>query len=94
MTPVKSRSRAASLDFGFHEYTRLLSPTDSVKDRLAGYIHWKSRANFEQAVLLCRRQADRVDLNAVREWCAGEGGVTEFEELVASLEEGFTEEEP
>ena len=48
---------------------RLLSPTDSVKDRLAGYIHWQSRANFDQAVLICRRQADRIDLKAVRSWC-------------------------
>lgn len=64
---------------------RLLSPTDSVKDRLAGYIHWKSRANFEQAVLICRRQPGRVDLNAVRKWCSGEGGDTAYEELMQRL---------
>jgi hypothetical protein len=66
---------------------RLLSPTDSVKDRLAGYIHWKSRANFDQAVLICRRQEKRVDLDDVRRWCAEEGGETAFEELVANLHE-------
>ncbi len=33
---------------------RLLSPTDSVKDHLAGYIHWKSSANFDQALLIFR----------------------------------------
>lgn len=60
---------------------RLLSPTDSVKDRLAGYIHWRSRANFEQALLLCRRQADRVDLKQVERWCEREGGMAAFEEL-------------
>jgi hypothetical protein len=64
---------------------RLLSPTDSVKDRLAGYIHWKTRANFEQAVLICRRQEKRVDLDAVREWCAVEKGEAAFEELVRKL---------
>lgn len=66
---------------------RLLSPTDSVKDRLAGYIHWKSRANFEQALLICRRQNGRVDLNAVSEWCVREGGTSAFEELVLRLDE-------
>lgn len=66
---------------------RLLSPTDSVKDRLAGYIHWKSRANFDQAVLICRRQGNSVDLDAVRRWCAGEGGTEAFEELKVKLEE-------
>jgi hypothetical protein len=65
---------------------RLLSPTDSVKDRLAGYIHWNSRANFEQAALICRRQSARVDLDEVRRWCDREGAVAAFEELVRSLE--------
>ena len=65
---------------------RLLSPTDSVKDRLAGYIHWKSRANFDQAVLICQRQKTRVDLEEVREWCEQEGGKDEFEELIQKLE--------
>lgn len=44
---------------------RLLSPTDCVKDWLAGYIHWDSRANFDQATLICRRQAGRVDYASI-----------------------------
>lgn len=64
---------------------RLLSPTDSVKDRLAGYIHWKSRANFEQAALICQRQAGRVDLGEVERWCEREGGQSVFLELADYL---------
>ena len=64
---------------------RLLSPTDSVKDRLAGLIHWQSRANFDQAVLICRRQAGRVDLDAVRRWCIAEGDESAFRELQERL---------
>ncbi len=64
---------------------RLLSPTDSVKDRLAGYIHWKSRANFDQAVLICRRQVEKSDLDAVRRWCEREGGESAYQELLAIL---------
>lgn len=66
---------------------QLLSPTDSVKDRLAGYIHWKSRANFDQALLICQRQRSRVDLDAVRTWCVGENGNSAFEELMQRLNE-------
>lgn len=66
---------------------RLLSPTDCVKDRLAGYIHWNSRANFDQAMLICRKQADRVDLNQVERWCKKEGGLTAFIELKRYLQE-------
>ena len=71
---------------------RLLSPTDSVKDRLAGYIHWKSRANFDQALLICRRQQGRVDLESVRAWCEAEGGLAAFEELYSKLSEAESAE--
>jgi hypothetical protein len=64
---------------------RLLSPTDSVKDRLAGYIHWKSRANFEQALLICQRQECRVNLDDVRKWCVREGGLAAYEEMLQNL---------
>ena len=66
---------------------RLLSPTDCVKDRLAGYIHWHSRANFDQALLICRSQAERVDLNRVERWCRSEGGLNAFRELESRLKE-------
>lgn len=65
----------------------LLSPTDSVKDRLAGYIHWATRANFDQAILICRRQRARVDLAEVKRWCANEGGEDVYAELIRTLEE-------
>lgn len=68
---------------------RLLSPTDSVKDRLAGYIHWHSRANFDQALLICLRQKSNVDLNEVRRWCKRENAIQAFEELKSKLEEDF-----
>jgi hypothetical protein len=64
---------------------RLLSPTDSVKDRLSGYIHWKSRAYFDQALLLCRSQEKSVNLEEIREWCVREGGISAFEELTDRL---------
>ncbi len=66
---------------------KLLSPTDSVKDRLAGYIHWNSRANFEQAALIYRRQASRVNLQEVERWCQAEGGAAAFEELIRHLDD-------
>ena len=67
---------------------RILSPTDSVKDRLAGYIHWKTRTYLDQALLICEQQKKRVKLNEIREWCIKEGGTEAFEELKARLSEG------
>jgi hypothetical protein len=63
---------------------RILSPTDSVKDRLAGYIHWKSRSYFDQALLICRQQM-RVNLNDIKKWCMKEGGMEAYQEMVDAL---------
>lgn len=59
---------------------KILSPTDCVKDRLAGYIHWGTRASFDQAVLVGRRQGSRVDRERVRLWCDREGNPETFVE--------------
>ena len=64
---------------------QLLSPTDCVKDQLAGYIHWKSRANFEQAVLVCQRQSERIRFDEIQKWCVAEGAPGAFEELCQAL---------
>jgi hypothetical protein len=64
---------------------RLLSPTDCVKDRLASYIHWQSFDCFEQALLVCHRQAERVDLESISAWCRKEGASDVFASLTARL---------
>jgi hypothetical protein len=55
---------------------RLLSPTDSVKDRLAAFFHWNDRQSMEQAVLVA--QAQTVDLEDIRRWAISEGHATKF----------------
>lgn len=64
---------------------RLLSPTDCVKDRLAAYIHWGARDCFDQALLVCQRQAMRVDLEEIKKWCQVEKGISAFQELCKHL---------
>lgn len=51
---------------------RLLMTTDSVKDRLAAFLHWNDRQGVEQAVQIIRRQA--VDLGKVESWALSEPG--------------------
>ena len=64
---------------------KLLSPTDCVKDRLAAYIHWKSNDAFNQAVLVCRKQGDQIDMCDLSTWCRGEGGSATFRKLLRHL---------
>lgn len=62
---------------------KILSPTDCVRDRLAGYMYFKSRDNFDQAILVAKKHP--VDLDKIKKWCAGEKYLNVFEEFVQAL---------
>lgn len=62
---------------------KILSPTDCVKDRLAGYMYFKSRDNFDQALLVAKKHS--VNLDKIKQWCAGEKHLDVFEEFVRAL---------
>jgi hypothetical protein len=49
----------------------LLTPTDSVKDRLAAYYYWNDPQSLEQALLLAGDQ--EIDFNEVKRWSKREG---------------------
>ena len=51
----------------------LLTPTDSVKDRLAAYYHWNDPQALEQALLIT--EAQKIDITEVRRWSVKEGHV-------------------
>lgn len=54
---------------------RMLSPTQSVMDRLAGFIAWKETQNLDQAAWICERQP--VDFEKVKKWARGEDATME-----------------
>lgn len=60
-----------------------LSPTDSCRDRLAQFFHWKDRQSLSVAVLIAARR--RVNLRRIRAWSAAEGFSTEYEEFLRDL---------
>lgn len=64
---------------------RLLSPTDSVKDRLAAFYHWGDRQSLEQALLVARSRA--IDLENVERWSIREGKQDEFEAFKRRLKD-------
>ncbi|MEE9270144.1 MAG: hypothetical protein V3V49_07775 [Candidatus Krumholzibacteria bacterium] len=60
----------------------IINPTDSCRDRLAGFLFWSDRGSLEQAVAVARAQNRSVDLEIIRHWCESEGytaGYSEFE---------------
>jgi hypothetical protein len=56
---------------------KLLTPTDCIKDRLAGYYHWGDEQNLEQAIWVA--EANAFDMLAVKEWSEFEGMSEKFE---------------
>lgn len=56
---------------------RLLSPTESVMDRLIAFFAWRDPQALEQALMICKKQA--VDLKRVKKWAMKEGYTAEFE---------------
>ena len=55
---------------------RIISPTDCVKDRLAGYYHWNDLQCLEQASLVA--EAIKIDLEEIERWSKVEGKLGEF----------------
>lgn len=63
--------------------TLALSPTDSCRDRLAGFYHWRDRQCLETAVKIALR--NRLNWARLRSWSAREGfadACAEFASLV------------
>ena len=60
-----------------------LSATDSCRDRLAAFYHWRDRQSLRLAVAVARHQA--VDLDVIREWSRTEGSLPDYEEFVRDV---------
>jgi hypothetical protein len=67
-----------------HGNLMLLSPTDSVKDRLTSYLYGNDAQCLDQAVMIC--QINDVDLGDIKEWGKHEGRPERFTEFLNKLE--------
>jgi hypothetical protein len=62
---------------------KLLTPTDSVKDRLAAFYHWNDVQSLEQALMVTRAQ--KIDLNEIKKWSKGEKALDKYERFESLL---------
>jgi len=60
-----------------------LSPTDSCRDRLAAFYHWRDRQSLRLAVAIALRQ--RVDLKAIKKWSREEGKLADYDEFIREV---------
>jgi hypothetical protein len=64
-------------------HIKILSPTDCIKDRLASYIHFKSKEGLDQAILVARKQPFKK--SEVQRWCKAENSNWAFDDFVKKL---------
>jgi hypothetical protein len=64
-------------------FIEILSPTQSIKDRLAAFFHWNDPQALEQALMVARRYGP--DLDELRRWAAREGALEQFQEFRGRL---------
>lgn len=62
---------------------KIYSPTDCVRDRLSGYMYFKSRDNFDQAILVANKHP--INFEKVKSWCESEKHPEVFEEFINGL---------
>jgi hypothetical protein len=67
---------------------RILTPTDSVMDRLAWYYHASDEQGFEQAVAVAN--ANEIDIERIQAWSARENADEKFERFRSRLRDGGT----
>jgi hypothetical protein len=64
---------------------KIYSPTDSVRDRLASFIHFKAKDCLDQAIMIAKKHP--VNFKKIESWCKKEGGEATFEEFIRMLRE-------
>ena len=69
----------------------IISPTDSCRDRLAGFLYWNDRGSLEQALAVAEAQNTEVDLEIIRRWCESEGHAAAHREFEQALRQRMSD---
>jgi hypothetical protein len=64
---------------------KIFSPTDCVKDRLAGYIYYKHEENLNQAAMVAKSQ--KVNYAKIQQWCENEKAGWAYDSLIKKVKE-------
>lgn len=62
---------------------KMLTPTDSVKDRLAAFYHWNDTQAFEQSILIAKQQ--KINLKEIERWSKEEGQTEKLERFLHQI---------
>jgi hypothetical protein len=62
---------------------KMLSPTQSVMDRLSAWFHWNDRRSLIHALEICKRHP--VNLNKLKQWAKGEHEDEKYVQFLETL---------
>jgi hypothetical protein len=74
--------KPAEVHFG-GQILKLYNPTDCIRDRLASYIHFKSRDCLDQAVLVAKNQP--FNAKKIKKWCESEGASSAYQDFLKTM---------
>ncbi len=61
----------------------VLTPTDSCRDRLAAFYHWRDYSSLRSATAIARKHS--VDQDVIRVWSRKEGAADKYEQFLRTL---------
>ena len=64
---------------------KMLTPTDSIKDRLSGFYHWDDKQSLDQALFIYKEIPQRINIDEIRKWSKHEGHLKRFEIFLEHL---------
>ncbi len=70
---------------------QILSPTQCVKDRLAGFYHSVDRQSLDRAVEVCLHE--EVDMEEIKRWSEGESATEKLKEFLEAVQHAKAKQE-
>lgn len=64
---------------------KMLTPTDSVKDRLASFYYWDDHQGLDQAISICLAIPEKIDLQEIQRWSVKESQLKKYEVFLKQL---------
>lgn len=66
---------------------KMLTPTDSVKDRLASYYHWDDIQSLDQAISVCEEKLEAINIKDIKDWSKQEGHSEKFQHFLKEFKQ-------
>ncbi len=76
-------------DYEYHKTAfgtiKMLTPTDSIKDRLASYYYWNDYQSLDQAINIYEEIPNRINLTEIKRWSEKEGHLQKFQVFLKKI---------